>query len=161
MTRRGWVAGLVGLVLTVGLSAAGQAAQGKWRIGHDKAVETCLPYRVYLIELGLPSPSKGDIVAFRTKGLQPRFADGTLFTKQVIGLPGDLVEVTASSIRINEATLPLKVEAIRKYGMKRQQTYRLGSDEYFMAGTNPRAYDSRYYGPVKTYQLAGEARPLW
>ena len=42
------------------------------------------------------------------------------------------------------------------------QCRRLRSDELFLLSTtNPASFDSRYFGPVTTSAVIGQARPLW
>lgn len=146
------------------LATLGHAIQLNWRVGYDKSVHTCLPHRLYLIRLGPPTATYDDLIAFRVVGLEPHFADGSMFTKKVIGLPGDVVVVTPSGAQVGKRFLPFQRGTFDKLGLKApsgSSRYRLKTGEYFMAGTNPRAFDSRYYGPVKATQFAGSSKPLW
>lgn len=135
-----------------------------WRLAYDKAAVPCLPYRAYLIHIQPIAPVRGDIVSFKTRGLAPIAEDGTVYTKMVLGLPGELVAVDAAGATVGGRRLPFTQRALTRLkttGAALARTYRLGPGEYFMAGTTPRAYDSRYYGPVHADQLLGSARPLW
>jgi len=139
-------------------------ANATWRLGYDKAEVPCMPHRTYLITLEPVTPTRGDIVAFRTRGLAPIAEDGTVYTKQVLGLPGEEVVIDAAGATVGGQRLLFTDRALRKLktsGAALARRYRLAKDEYFMAGTSPTAYDSRYYGPVKADQFMGSARPLW
>lgn len=141
---------------------AGEIASG-WRIGKDMTVETCLPYRFYLIKLGKPVPERGELVAFKTSGQQP-FADDLVFTKIVLGVPGDQVVVTPKGAQVAGKFLPFTERAlkgIKRTGESLARSYTLGEGEYFMYATNPNAFDSRYYGPVTASKLIGESTPIW
>lgn len=156
----------VGLVATAVGVMAGERVGATWRMAYDKATIPCLPYRLYAIQVaGAPAePSRGDYVAFRTAGLAPFFEDGTLFTKQVLGVPGDRVIVTEEGARVGDRLLefhPVPLQKLNRTRASLAQSYVLGPDQFFMAGTNPRAYDSRYYGPVHRGQLVGRSYPLW
>ena len=147
------------------LASAGAAIAGShYRLGMDTAAEPCLPHRLYLIELGRVAPIKEGLVAFGASGLEPFFQDGAVFTKMVIGLPGDRIEITDRGVLVGEQFLPFNRDVAAKLEGRfplHARTYQLGHDELFVGGTNPRAFDSRYYGPIKAGQLVGTARPVW
>lgn len=143
--------------------------QKHWKIAFDGSEHPCLePHRVFLVEMGEVTPTAGDIVTFRTSGI-PLFEDETLFTKKVLGVPGDEVSVTAFGVVVNGVTLQFTDQALNRLTeasvplmpMQFVRDYVLGPDEYFMYGTNPRSYDSRYYGPIQASQFIGASRALW
>lgn len=155
---------LVGLIAT-GIAVAGAQSLGDtWRLGYDKSEVTCLPYRLYAINLDKALPVKGQLVAFKAQGLTPFFEDGTLFTKIVLAGPGDRVEAGPSGVTVNGEFLAYNDKAIdrlKSTAIWRQDSYVLAGDEYFVAGTEPGAFDSRYYGPVSHSQLIGSSHPIW
>lgn len=170
MTGAGWKLGranapfLAACVIfaVAAFAVAGEIANG-WRVGKDMTVEPCLPYRFYLIKLGMPIPERGEVVSFRTSGQQP-FADDLIFTKIVLGMPGEKVVVTAEGAQVAGKFLPFTQRAltgIKRTGESLARTYTLGEGEYFMYATNPNAFDSRYYGPIKASKFIGESTPLW
>ncbi|OGU22734.1 MAG: hypothetical protein A2580_15000 [Hydrogenophilales bacterium RIFOXYD1_FULL_62_11] len=161
--RRRLAVVLVGLVASASIVATAATQETPWRIALDLAEETCLPYRVYAIRMGEVDPQRGDFVAFRATGLEPHFVDGSLFTKQVLGVPGDRVVVGFDGATVNGTFLAFTDRAIKKLGIPRAArvaSYTLGQGELFMAGTEPGAFDSRYYGPVRASALVGSSRPL-
>lgn len=160
--RLGLAAVIVGTFLAC--SQATASLSRTWRVAYDRAEVPCLPYRLYLIRFESITPERGQIVSFRTRGLEPITPNGTVFTKQVIGLPGDTVVIDAGGATVSGRRLPFTQRALTRLkttGAELVRTYRLGPGEYFMAGTTARAFDSRYYGPVHVSQLLGSARPLW
>lgn len=159
--------GALAAVIVGAFVACSQAAtflSKEWRVAYDKAEVPCLPYRLYLVRFESFIPDRGQIVSFRTRDLEPITPNGTVFTKQVIGLPGDTVAVDAAGASVAGQRLLFTPRALRRLkttGAALARTYRLGPGEYFMAGTTSSAFDSRYYGPVHASQLIGSARPLW
>jgi len=162
-----WAVRLAFGVLLLAASVASAAAMSRlgdtYRLGYDKATEPCLPHRLYLIRQGPVAPAVGDVVAFRTRGLEPIAADGTVYTKVVVGVPGDAVQIDPAGATINGRRLPFTARALKRLnttGRALARQYTLQEGQYFMAGTNPTAFDSRYYGPVDADQFIGPARPL-
>lgn len=87
--------------------------------------------------------------------------------KPVVGLPGDVVTITAAGTSVNGKLLPnSRVFDSDSDGRPIQHlsigwTKRLASDEYFvLANYIERSLDSRYYGTVRRADLKGSARPL-
>lgn len=152
-------------VLTAGGAFTASSVAQNWRLAYDKAEHPCLPWRVYLIRLTDDRPMRDQIVTFHAQGVEPFFPNGTLFTKLVIGLPGETVTVGPDSVTVGGVMHPGLSRAVaQKLGKSLADfatTYTLGPDEFFMVGTDPEAFDSRYYGPVKGSRVFGHARPLW
>ena len=105
------------------------------------------------------SPRRGDIVRFMLE------KDGLLWTKRVVGLPGETIEIRSPYVLINGKELldPPFFEKISSYedgyagyvdvksmgleGIALPIT--LGHDEYFLMGDNSaNSVDSRMFGPV-------------
>lgn len=164
MNRRLMVA-VAGLAFTVVGALAGHAAAQNFRIAFDKAEVPCLPWRVYLVSLTDERPERGSIVTFHARNVEPHFEEGAMFTKMVIGLPGEIVTITSGAVEVGGVEHPgLSAEVLEKLGvgaLDLERRYQLGPDEFFMAGTSDNAFDSRYYGPVSGDQLVGHARGLW
>lgn len=87
------------------------------------------------------------------------FKPGTLFVKLVVGRPGDLVEVTPDGTKVNGKIVAGEMDAIltSENPDDYKKTFILGVGEYFVVGTRPRSYDSRYWGPVRLSQFVGQA----
>lgn len=134
----------------------------------DRSEHACLdPYRWFLVTLGHIEPQIGQIVTFKSQGI-PLYSDDTLFTKQVLAGPGATVRVGSFAVVVDGVELPYTEEGLQLLAstgdvpaVGQVREYQLSEGEMFVTGTNPRSYDSRYYGPVSTDQIVGVARPLW
>lgn len=99
---------------------------------------------------------RGDIIVFRS----PR-APQYHFIGQVIGLPGEVVEVRDGIVFINDSPLP------EPYTENRDDSnlapVRLGQQEYFILGDDrPNSSDSRVWGPLSEDRIIGRAwRSYW
>lgn len=115
-------------------------------------------------------PKRGQVIIFtkeRNVLFEPVEADApTYIVKRVIGLPGDLVVINGSTIKVytkdkpngfNPDTDQHWTESIQP-GMYDQVTITLQPDEIFVVGDNrPESIDSRTYGAVKLDELVGQA----
>ena len=102
--RRGpWRPFLVKAALVaITLFLAFDAIAKRYRLGIDWQVERCLPdTRAVLIDLRSDMPKRGELIAFRGRGLEPLFADGTHMVKILVGLPGDRIEITPERTTVN------------------------------------------------------------
>lgn len=164
MIRRKWLIAVVGCVaLAVGI-LAGEYVSDRYRLGVDTADVKCLPWTYYAISLGTPEPKVGELVAFKVRGLEPHYADGTLFTKIVEGVPGDQVKARSDGLEVNGKLFPFSERTLSRLDKSAEEFsrgYQLAEGEYFMAATEPDAFDSRYYGPVSAEQFIGSSRPIW
>jgi len=159
---------LVCLVSAAMIFSAAHLAHAKWRVAVDRSEHACLyPYRWFLVSLGVPDTQPGQIVTFKAKGI-PLYEDGTLFTKQVLAGPGATVQVGPFGVKVDGVELPFTDEGLQLLASSGPGTafdqareFTLAEGEIFVTGSNPRSYDSRYYGPVSVDQLVGSARPLW
>jgi hypothetical protein len=86
-----------------------------------------------------------------------------LLLKHIAGMPGDIMTVTDSDVRINTESYPTL--SYTSNGMPLQHLpngiYTLSSDEYFVANIPIRSYDSRYFGPVKRDEIQSVVTPVW
>ncbi len=101
-------------------------------------------------------PSRGDVVVVRS-------LDGRrLELKRVVGLPGERVVWTVSSLKVNGVDLDepyAKVSAVP--GDDEVAEWLLGGREYFVLGDNRlRSRDSRIYGPVDRGRIVGKVLSL-
>lgn len=146
---------------------AGLAAD-TWKLAIDKSEHACLdPYRYFLLTMRSGAPEIGSVATFRTQNI-PLYADDNLFTKRVIAGPGAKVRVDSYGVSVDGAEFLFTdqaLTALRKAGVQipfgSSDEFVLEADEFFMAGTNPLSYDSRYYGPIHASQFVAQARPLW
>jgi len=106
-------------------------------------------------------PERGDVIVFKYPNDQRQF-----FIKRVIGLPGETIKITNTSVIIYNDNYPegkeleepyLKNKPIR-YGRHELETT-LDSSEYFVLGDNrSESSDSRTWGSLKRHLIVG--RPL-
>jgi len=111
------------------------------------------------ISYRLGTPQRGDIVVFDASFI-PGYT-GQRFIKRVIGVPGDIVNVTNGKVSIikdgkttvlNEKYLPAN---LKTYG---NISVTLDPDQYFVLGDNREySYDSRMWGVVPARYVIGKA----
>lgn len=125
----------------------------------------CLPpYRVWLIDKGDRDPVRGDIFAFKSKGLQPLFDDGTVVVKVTRGMPGDEVKVDLNGARVNGVFVGHGLAVAADHGIDPSRYIRttiVGEGRYWMFGETPDSFDSRYWGSIGSEQIIGKAYPIW
>ncbi|MEQ9418099.1 MAG: signal peptidase I [Salinisphaeraceae bacterium] len=125
-----------------------------------------VPHTVFLIHKQSYPFRADQYIAFETKGLVDPFVDGLTMIKIVAGVPGDTVRVTPEAVFVNQAKVAdITVDTIgEKTGnpvsVKTIDT-RIPPGHYFVLGTHPKSYDSRFWGLVKPDQLIGRAYGLW
>jgi len=114
------------------------------------------------------TPSRGDIVAFRTTESARRKCNaGGTFVKRIIGLPGEQVSirlrrgaafVTIDGERLDEPYIEKKRRDIGSEGTFRipEGTFRVPEGQYFVMGDNrSSSCDSRVFGSVPRGNLIG------
>ena len=168
---------LIFLALIVGL---GWWFSTRYEIGIAQG-KPCMRGRVYLIERRIGGRAekfqRGDLIVFRTdRRTMPWYQPGTRFLKLVRGVPGDRVqinaagklEITGPDYRFESALEPQVVQLLAQQRGKMAAgksgpppvdftaDYRLAPEEYFVMGTLPDSYDSRYWGTVRLSQVVGK-----
>ena len=74
--------------------------------------------------------------------------------KRVVGVPGDVVELSSGAVTVNGTSLSEATAAARASA----DSYRLAPGMYFLLGDNPgRSADSRAFGPVPESMICGRA----
>ena len=144
----------------------GRGLHDNFRIGLTFAEVKCLDGTGFFIRMSEPDALvRGEVYAYRSRGMAPLLADGTLVVKIAAAVPGDRVRVDATGIAINgvhwgalnattmEKTDTTLVEIAREYTVPAGQV--------LMLGTLPRSFDGRYLGPVPDTLLEGRAWRLW
>lgn len=139
----------------------------QYRIGLDMQRVGCLPWQGYLIALQpyKPTVARGDILMFShdLEVFHRQFPGVKSVAKLVAGLPGDQVEVRDDQLFINGVYW----DRLWLLGFLEQpagafdRAYVVPEGHYFMAGTAPGSYDSRYWGPITQAQVTGYVRPLF
>lgn len=139
----------------------------RYEIRYDPQVMSCIDAEILLIDTKDKSPRVGEVFAYRSKNAMPVYADGTHMAKYIAAGPGDRVEITEDlRILVNGKQwaqgLPhlsgMSIEEIRS---KFCGVRTLGEDEYWMLGTSPRSFDSRYWGSISSAQLLGRAYTIF
>ncbi len=153
---------LMALIL-LGLWALGTVIGQRYRIGLD--FTHCLPYRLYLLDLGDTTPQhRQGFYAFRAQGLEPVFAENTWMVKRLVALPGDVVAVTPDErVRVNRDSLRQGLPVAQRLGWTPESFVGwdvLGPGQYWVLGDSEHSFDSRYWGKMTAGQIIGRAYPL-
>lgn len=130
-------------------------------------------YRLFLIEKGR-EPKRGELVAFvmgqasadrvQPAGpARPYTRVGMLWTKRLVGVPGDRVEVRGRQVLVNGAVVGEGLERDRLGQPIRLAKFEtpIPPGQYYVALPHPRSFDSRYYGYVRAADLRGVVTPIW
>lgn len=159
---------LVGLVIVLAMTNIAMFST-KWlnqhyQLFYEKYTEGCLPYSLYAVEKNPAYHIKrGDIVMFIAHRMEPVLPDGARIGKLVIGLPGDQVKINEGQLFLNGDYWGTVALGARKFGKQLNswdRTYVLGPDEFFVYGSEPRSWDSRFWGPVKRDEILALAHPI-
>lgn len=89
---------------------------------------------------------------------------GYRIVKKVAAIPGDHIRIDGAELFINgvhEDRLWLAASIDGETVESFTADYVLGPEEYFLMGTLPESFDSRYWGSVKREELIGHAIPLF
>lgn len=129
----------------------------------------CLPYSVFLVDLRDRVVERDEYIAFVSMQMEPFYQNGTLAVKLVAGVPGDHVTVNAKGVSVNGrhmGSLLHLQQGERLWQMGRrvgdvERDEQVPPGRLWMMGTNPRSYDSRYWGYIQKNQVVGRAIPLW
>ena len=114
-------------------------------------------------------PGRNELVAFQTNERSKPYKPGTRFVKLVRGLPGDKVDVdgecrfsiTGSDGYAYRGELEPQVMALLKKQCEDFTAhYQIPPRHYFVMGTLPDSYDSRYWGLVNASQVIGRAAKI-
>jgi len=127
-------------------------------------IESSLPWAVWITDTHNKDVTYGDYLAFETDDrMLPYFTPGTGFVKEVVGLPGDHVVIKAGKVSINGqpvGTINLAETLHRPVASFDRDTV-IAEDHYWVMGTSPISFDSRYWGTVSQEQVIGESWHLW
>ena len=100
------------------------------------------------------SPKRGDIIVFKPKGNE----SSHYYTKRIVGLPGETVQIVENRIYINGDKLEedYTTTKIDTAGIAAEKV-KLGGDEYFVMGDNRlRSTDSRELGTFTIDDIIGK-----
>lgn len=137
-----------------------------YRIAWDRQVLKCLDTHLLLMKLDDKDLVRDRIYTYRSVQAAPVIEEGTLMGKVLRGMPGDVVEVRADEkVLINGKVVAEGMPHLA--GMTKEQRAKffgkrvLKEDEYWMMGTKPLSFDSRYWGPIHADQVVARAYPLF
>lgn len=154
-----------GAVLSAALACGVVLLASRFSVAIAVQASLCLPpHRVWIIDKQDKNPVRGEIFAFKSKGLGPVFADGTTIVKVLEGMPGDAVKVEAEATSVNGRIVGHGLAVAEQHGVPPQRYVREGRIEdgrYWFFGRTPDSFDSRYWGSVAEDQIVGRAYPLW
>jgi len=106
------------------------------------------PTGIYLRLPGRPEP--GGMVALRP------------LMKHVVAVPGDTVRVTPEGSYVNNKLWPYSgIPATTSYQPFPFGAYTLQAGQYWLLGTSPDSWDSRYIGPVPIDLIGSTIRRVW
>jgi len=106
---------------------------------------------------------KGDLIYWRPTGALA-YVEDEYVVKRVVGVPGDVLEISGDDIRINNQVVasglpsrPIERVSARSY----DKLESIPKDAFFVLGDNPLSYDSRYWGYVPYSSVEGRAIALF
>lgn len=153
------------LVLSAVVAGSVVALTSRFTVAIAPQANLCLPpYRIWLIDKGDREPVRGDIFAFKSKGLQPLFSDGTMVVKVLKGMPGDEVQINLNGVRVNGVFVGHGLAVASQHGIdpsRYVRTTTVGEGRYWMFGETLDSFDSRYWGSIGSDQIMGKAYPIW
>lgn len=126
-----------------------------------------LPYRVALVRHAPHAIVRGDYIVFAFAGeAQASYPGlrGQPFFKQVRGLPGDVVTVEGRAVAVNGEVVGFaKTHAFDKRPLEPIAATVIPPGHYYVQGTGPDSFDSRYRssGLVRTDQVIATVLPLF
>jgi len=150
-------------VFSVVCFAASYLFYTNFRLGLDFQVYRCLDEWVYIKDR---KPQRDKIFAIEAYGAEPVIGNGTMMAKIIRGMPGDKVTITQDEkILINGKLIATGMDHLHGINPQKMDKFfgsrTLGPNEYWVMGTRQRSFDSRYYGPVRAYQIKGRAYALF
>jgi signal peptidase I len=104
------------------------------------------------------APQRGDVIVFHYPLDTQRD-----FIKRVIGLPGDIINVTSTSVIVDDRTLQEPYisdpyNCVSDPYNCGSNTWKLGPNQFFVMGDNrPNSLDSRTWGPLDRSYIIGKA----
>jgi conjugal transfer pilin signal peptidase TrbI len=133
--------------------------------------EGCLPgWNLALVDFADKTPQRNEVYTFHAKGISvilndgtEYFKDGSLMTKEVVGMPGDVIDVGVDVTRVNGTIkgegLPL-LKTLKKSPEDYVRHVVVPPGHYFFMGRVFNSYDSRYWGFVSHDQVVGKTHRI-
>lgn len=117
------------------------------------------------------SPQRGDVLIFH-----PPTNPSDVYIKRLIGLPGDTITITPTTVAVNgvvlhetyiaaadNCTVMIEAQLIQNQAQCKTRVIHLGADQYWVMGDNrPVSDDSRIFGTIGMHNIIGKASfVLW
>lgn len=158
--RRWW--GILVLIYSAAFIAAFYFFQTHYWLGIDSQRVKCIDATVFVISVKKSMPQRDQLFAIEARNTEPVIKNGKMMAKYIRGLPGDKVTITPDEkIYVNDKLIATGMAHLHGANPKDMRKFFgsrvLGDDEYWVMGTLPLSFDSRYYGPVKSDQIKGRA----
>lgn len=124
-----------------------------------------LPYHVAALHPFAGSPARGDYILYRfdgEAGTQYPGLRGQPIFKQITGLPGEQVTLEGRHVYVNGTFVgDAKTHTFDGRPLAPIATTRIPPGHYFVSGTSPDSFDSRYRasGLVRAEQILGRVEP--
>ena len=162
--RRTWA--ILVVVWSCAFMGAAYFFQTHYYIGVDSQQYRCIDARLFVVDLNKRNPERDQIFAFYAANAEPVIKDGELLAKYIRGMPGDKVTITPDEkIYVNDKLIAEGMAHLHGLNPKNARKFFgsrvLGEDEYWVMGTLPLSFDSRYYGPIKESQIRGRAYAIF
>lgn len=121
----------------------------------------------YLLVLKTSNIKRGDIVSIR--GHTPQYVGDHIFTKRVIGLPGDYIIQGKNHLTLKaqngafSITLPLLIQTKEERPLTPLSSQIIPEGTLFVTGDHLRSFDSRYeeFGLIPMEKIYGKALLKW
>lgn len=151
--KYGWI-WLLALLIVVSLTH-------HWKLAYNYT--NSLPQTLFAVNLGNKEVKRGDYISF----YPPRSATGGRempFVKQVVCLPGEKVSSDGQQIFCEDKPVALaKTVSLKGEPLQKISDQVLSEDDYFVLGSHPDSFDSRYqkFGPINRCRFIGRAHPIF
>ncbi len=158
--KRSWKRQGVYMVLVAVVAApSSYYLLNRFSFGIDSQNYPCIPeYRVYLIDKGDKTITKGKTFAFNSqyiKGIGIKFVDG---------IANDRVSVNSEETTINDSMVGEGLLLAKEAGHTEKKLTRTGvipTGYLWMMGRTKVSFDSRYWGVISEKNIIGRAYPIW
>ena len=168
LTKRNLGPRLAMVVVTlVVLVMTADCVRSRWIIGGvgPNDPSSLVGHWFFIVDRHNKQVERGALVAFRTDDrMMPWYSPGAIFIKQVAALPGDRVDVDEQGMRVNGQTVTdtlLLTDTLNKPVEAFARSEAVQPGRYWVLGTSPDSFDSRYWGPIRRDQIVGTAMAVF
>lgn len=155
--------GNIGQIL-IGIGAASVLLSSIWVTNYgviNRNITKSLPNSYFYISYKTKISERYQYVQFWTRN--DKFFGTLKFTKQVMGLPGDVITLKNKEVWINGLYVG-KVKSHTQNGQQLEPIQQgvIPPNHYYVSGKHPDSYDSRYksLGLINEDQIIGRAYPI-